>query len=62
METPETMWSYTMPVGCDKAAGEAEGRQIACKIGLSTFSITLLQPDDGMGHSIWLVEGAENPK
>lgn len=59
MEIPETMWSYTMPVGCSKADGEAEGREIACKIGLVTFSISLLREDDGMGHSIWLVEGAE---
>ena len=48
-----------MPVGCSKADGEAEGREIACKIGLVTFSISLLREDDGMGHSLWLVEGCE---
>jgi hypothetical protein len=63
METPETMWSYTMPVGCSKAEGETEGREIAEKIGLVACSISLLRPDDGCGHSIWLVEGTEkNPK
>tara|TARA_R100001594_G_C3991570_1_gene252530 strand:+ start:817 stop:1008 length:192 start_codon:yes stop_codon:yes gene_type:complete len=63
METPETMWSYTMPVGCSKAEGETEGREIAEKIGLVAYSISLLRPDDGCGHSIWLVEGTEkNPK
>ena len=63
METPETMWSYTLPVGCSKAEGETEGREIAEKIGLVAYSISLLRPDDGCGHSIWLVEGTEkNPK
>ena len=59
METPETMWSYTMPVGSSKAEGETEGRKIAEKMGLVACSISLLRKNDRCGHSVWLLEGTE---